>query len=143
MPARKDGLTQAEVTRPTPMDSWIGSRIRFLRTQRGYRAHELATAIGVRRQAIDKYERGGQRIPASRLYEIGQFLETHPGWFYEDCPSIAIPTGRPDTTPETLTAAGVDVVTRFERLNPEQRRAVTLMVAALDEGNRAMGSDGR
>ena len=143
MPARKDGLTRHEETKPIPMDSWIGSRMRWLRAQQGMRVHELATQIGMTRQAIEKYERGGQRIPASKLFEISLVLETHPGWFYEDCPSISIPTGRPDTTPETMTPAGVNVVTRFERLNPEQRRAVTLVVAAFDEGNVANGAAGK
>lgn len=142
MPARKDGLTRHEETRPIPMDSWIGSRVRWLRTQRGMRVHELASAIGMTRQAIEKYERGGQRIPASKLYEIGTILETHPGWFYEDCPSIGIPTGKPDTAPEALSSAGIAMVTRFERLNPEQRRAVTMMVGAFDDLNAA-GSAGK
>ena len=45
MPIRKDGGSRAEEVGPAPIDGWIGSRIRFLRNQKGYRAIDLAAQI--------------------------------------------------------------------------------------------------
>ena len=137
MAARKDGKSRAEDFAATPMDAWVGSRIRFLRNQNGLAAHHLSARLGLTRQSLEKYEKGMQRISVSRLYEIATILQTNPGWFFEGCTYLTVPSDQPDTAPDMLTAAGVNVVTRFERLNPEQRRAVTLVVAAMDEANQA------
>jgi transcriptional regulator with XRE-family HTH domain len=143
MAARKDGKTRAEEFAVTPIDAHVGSRIRYLRNKMGLSAQALGDQIDVTRQAIEKYEKAQQRIPAARLFEIAKVLETAPGWFFEDCPFFETPTGRPDLAPDKMTAAGIAVVDRFERLNPEQRRAVMLVVTAFDEANAAQGAVGK
>jgi len=143
MAARKDGKTRAEEFAVTPIDAHIGGRIRFLRNKVGLSAQALGDQIDVTRQAIEKYEKGQQRIPAARLFEIAKVLETAPGWFFEGSDFFETPTGQPDMAPDRMSAAGIALLDRFEGLNPEQRRAVTLVVTAFDEANAAQGEMGK
>lgn len=60
----------------TPLDRAIAKRIRDARLQKNVGQVALADAIGVTFQQVQKYEKGTNRISASRLYQISQALET-------------------------------------------------------------------
>lgn len=132
MPIRKDGGSRAEEVGPAPIDGWIGSRIRFLRNQKGYRAIDLAAQIGITRQQLEKYEKGETRIHASRLWDIAQLMDVDPAWFYRDFKPMAAPTAMPDFDLTHMSAQGVRLMAQFERLNPEQRRAMMLIANAFE-----------
>lgn len=132
MAVRKDGGSRADEVGPAPIDGWIGSRIRFLRNQQGFRAVDLAERIGITRQQLEKYEKGESRIHASRLWDISVMLEVDPGWFFRDWKTMAAPTALPSFDLPDMSAAGVRLLAQFERLNPEQRRAMMLVANAFE-----------
>ena len=69
---------------PNPIDVHVGNRIRLRRTLLGLSQEKLASLLGLTFQQVQKYERGMNRVGASRLWDIGKVLEVHIGFFYED-----------------------------------------------------------
>ncbi len=67
---------------PTPIDEHIGRHLKKLRTHCAMTQSDLAEELGVTFQQIQKYERGANRISASRLWQICQILETTPNDFF-------------------------------------------------------------
>jgi transcriptional regulator with XRE-family HTH domain len=65
-----------------PIDKLVGARIRQRRRERGMSQMLIAEKIGLTFQQIQKYERGGNRVSASKLYQIAQVLETPVEWFF-------------------------------------------------------------
>ncbi len=66
------------------IDKIVGQAIRKRRLQLGLSQSQLAEAVGVTFQQIQKYERGTNRVGASRLFEISQVLETDINSFFQD-----------------------------------------------------------
>jgi len=69
-----------------PIDAYVGSKIRFRRNQLGISQMEMAERIGVTFQQVQKYEKGVNRIGASRLVQICDVLQVTPGWLFESAP---------------------------------------------------------
>ncbi|WP_417519085.1 helix-turn-helix domain-containing protein [Minwuia sp.] len=72
---------------PHPVDIYVGSRVRLCRTLKGLSQQKLAQALGLTFQQVQKYERGANRIGASRLFELSQILEVPPSFFFEGAPA--------------------------------------------------------
>lgn len=68
---------------PHPIDLHVGNRLKALRNLRQMSQQELAREVGLTFQQIQKYERGANRIAASRLYEFAATLGVSIGSFYE------------------------------------------------------------
>jgi len=68
---------------PRPIDAHVGNRTKMRRLALGLSQSALAHRIGVSFQAVQKYETGGIRISASRLYDVARVLEVPPGFFFE------------------------------------------------------------
>lgn len=66
-----------------PVDVYVGSRLRLRRTVIGMSQERLGQAVGLTFQQIQKYEKGANRIGASRMYAFARVLEVAPGWFFE------------------------------------------------------------
>ncbi|MCR9257890.1 MAG: helix-turn-helix transcriptional regulator [Alphaproteobacteria bacterium] len=73
-----------EEGRPNPIDVHVGSRVRLRRTLLGMSQEKLGNALGLTFQQIQKYERGGNKIGASRLYELAQALDIPVSFFFDD-----------------------------------------------------------
>ncbi|MBI4185176.1 MAG: helix-turn-helix transcriptional regulator [Proteobacteria bacterium] len=73
--------------RSNPIDGYVGSRVRLRRTMLGMSQEKLAGAIGLTFQQVQKYERGANRIGASRLYELSRVLGVPISFFFEDLPA--------------------------------------------------------
>lgn len=71
---------------PDPIDVYVGSRMQLRRTLMGLTQEQLAKAIGVSFQQVQKYERGLNRLSASRLFDVCQALGVPITYFYEDVP---------------------------------------------------------
>lgn len=69
---------------PHPIDLHVGKRLRYRRTLLGYTQEGIAQHAGITFQQVQKYEHGGNRISASRLYEFSKILATTPSYFFED-----------------------------------------------------------
>ena len=92
---------------PNPIDVHVGNRIRLRRTLLGLSQEKLASLLGLTFQQVQKYERGMNRVGASRLWDIGKVLEVPVEFFYEDMDEeVAKQSPRmfslPDSTPLTL-----------------------------------------
>jgi transcriptional regulator with XRE-family HTH domain len=80
---------------PNPVDIHVGSRVRLRRTLLGMSQERLGDAVGLTFQQIQKYERGANRIGASRLYEFSRILDVPVSFFFEDMPdNLKTPEGR-------------------------------------------------
>lgn len=66
------------------VDAHVGQRIRFRRIMLGHSQGDLAKALGLTFQQVQKYEKGTNRIGASRLFAIAGFLRVPVGFFFED-----------------------------------------------------------
>jgi transcriptional regulator with XRE-family HTH domain len=71
---------------PDPIDTAIGSRLRLRRLAMGFSQETLARALGITFQQIQKYERGTNRIFASRLFHLAQVLRVPVGYFFQGIP---------------------------------------------------------
>lgn len=69
---------------PNPVDIHVGSRVRLRRTLLGLSQEKLGEAVGLTFQQIQKYERGANRIGASRLYEFSRILDVPVSFFFDD-----------------------------------------------------------
>lgn len=87
-------------SRPSPIDVHVGSRIRLRRTLLGMSQERLGDALGLTFQQVQKYERGVNRVGASRLFDISRVLDVPISFFFEDMPEgmdatpISGPRGR-------------------------------------------------
>ena len=74
---------------PNPIDTHVGGRVRLRRTLLGMSQERLAKAVNLTFQQIQKYERGSNRIGASRLFQFAQVLDVPISFFYEELPSLS------------------------------------------------------
>ena len=68
---------------PDPIDLHVGAQVRARRILLGLSQEKLAEGLGITFQQVQKYERGSNRISASRLYNIGQLLDVPITYFYD------------------------------------------------------------
>ena len=95
-PAEKD-------PRPSPIDAHVGSRIRLRRTLMGMSQERLGEALGLTFQQVQKYERGVNRVGASRLFDLSRVLDVSISFFFDDMPE---PIANLHGTHHTTRAAG-------------------------------------
>ena len=72
------------VTNNNSVDMHVGKRVRLRRTLLGLSQEQLGDALNLTFQQVQKYERGTNRISASRLWDISQILDTSISYFFED-----------------------------------------------------------
>jgi transcriptional regulator with XRE-family HTH domain len=72
--------------RASPIDAHVGSRVRLRRTLLGMSQEKLGDALGLTFQQVQKYERGVNRIGASRLFDLARVLDVPIGFFFDDLP---------------------------------------------------------
>ena len=80
---------------PKPVDVHVGSRVRLRRTMLGMSQEKLGHAIGLTFQQVQKYERGANRIAASRLFELSRVLDVPVSFFFDDMPADVSLRSRP------------------------------------------------
>jgi transcriptional regulator with XRE-family HTH domain len=126
---------------PNPTDKYVGSRVRMRRLMLGMSQDKLADALGLTFQQVQKYEKGTNRISASRLQAISQTLDTPVHFFFEGGPQSAkgghgsgescSPTY---VTDFLATSDGLTLVAAFVRIKDASlRRSIVRMVEAITE----------
>src|ERR1051326_3151263 len=80
--------------KPNPIDIHVGSRVRLRRTLLGMSQEKLGEAIGLTFQQVQKYERGANRVGASRLYDLSKVLDVPVSYFFEDMAPVGSGEGR-------------------------------------------------
>jgi transcriptional regulator with XRE-family HTH domain len=76
-----------KIDAPSPVDVHVGSRVRLRRMLMGMSQEKLGGAVGLTFQQIQKYERGANRIGASRLFEMARVLDVPVQYFFDEMPA--------------------------------------------------------
>jgi len=90
---------------PNPIDKHVGSRVRMRRMMLSMSQEKLGDALGLTFQQVQKYEKGTNRIGASRLQHISHILQVPVAFFFEGAPTL--PGGRTDGMGEAPSPAYV------------------------------------
>jgi transcriptional regulator with XRE-family HTH domain len=121
---------------PHPTDLYVGSRIRLRRRTLKISQERLAEQLGLTFQQVQKYERGANRVSASKLQEIACALDTTVSHFFEGLPTTgaSVPNGRQDV--ETLSrflasSENLELVALLSQLTPRVLRHVLGIARAL------------
>ena len=76
---------------PNPIDRHVGARVRMRRLMVGLSQSKLADSLDVTFQQVQKYEKGANRIGASRLQQLARVLDVPPAFFFDGAPASATP----------------------------------------------------
>ncbi|MEM7192109.1 MAG: helix-turn-helix transcriptional regulator [Pseudomonadota bacterium] len=109
--------------KPNPIDVHVGSRVRLRRMLVGMSQERLGESIGLTFQQVQKYEKGTNRIGASRLYHIAKILDVPVGFFFEEAPGLDAPSAAPGMAEAPSEAFILDFLNTREGL--ELNRAFT------------------
>lgn len=135
-------MSDASDRAPNPVDVHVGGRVRRRRKVIGMSQEQLADALGLTFQQVQKYERGANRVSASKLYAIAQALAVPVSFFFE---GLADPTegdqGSDGTEREVLaflaTPEGAELALIFPKIRrgPVRRQVLDLVrtMAATDD----------
>ena len=125
-PGRGDG--------PHPVDRHVGLRIRMRRKEIGASQERLAEALGITFQQVQKYERGANRVSASKLWEIARALDASVGYFYEGLSQDDAGVADPGAQDFLLSSEGLELMAAFPRIQqPALRRKLVDLVRAVAE----------
>ncbi len=122
---------------PNPIDKHVGSRVRMRRMMLSMSQEKLGDALGLTFQQVQKYEKGTNRIGASRLQQISNILQVPVAFFFEgapDMPGGRAPGGKDAPSPTYVsdflaTSDGLALTKAFMRINDAKlrRRIVDLV----------------
>ena len=123
---------------PNPIDKHVGSRVRMRRMMLGMSQEKLGDALALTFQQVQKYEKGTNRIGASRLQQISQILQVPVAFFFEGAPHLtegAMPEGGEAAPSPTYvsdflaTSDGLSLTKAFMRIpDPKLRRRIVDLV---------------
>ena len=128
---------------PNPIDVHVGLQVRLRRKELKISQEKLAEALGLTFQQVQKYERGSNRISASKLFEIARALQVPIGWFFEGLSGARGVDGAEDGADAPFghsfltTQEGVDLANLFPNIRRRRvrRRLVDLVRAMVDDEN--------
>lgn len=110
---------------PNPIDVHVGSRVRLRRTLLGMSQEKLGDAIGLTFQQVQKYERGANRIGASRLWDLSRVLDVPVSFFFDD-----MVEGTAIQSPRMLTKGGLEQEPTTFEADPMTKRETLELVRA-------------
>jgi transcriptional regulator with XRE-family HTH domain len=121
---------------PDLTDQHVGSRVRMRRIMLAMSQEKLGAALGLTFQQVQKYEKGTNRIGASRLQQISHILQVPVAFFFEGAPNAAAPHG---SSGSALSMAEIDdfvsdpdglrLIGAFMRIDsPDLRRRIVMLV---------------
>ena len=118
---------------PHPIDVHVGSRIRLQRIMRGLTQSELARLVGISFQSVQKYERGENRVSASRLHEFATALGVNEQFFFDGLGADAAQGSEEPVRETTVSAAEGKEIHRHLAaiLSIEDKRLRTLIIQLL------------
>lgn len=87
---------------PNPIDVHVGSRIRLRRTMLGMSQEKLGDSLGITFQQVQKYEKGANRVGASRLQHIAEILTVPIPFFFEGSPGAIEDDGKHESSADFM-----------------------------------------
>ena len=141
---------QTDDRSPNPVDVHVGERIRRRRRALGISQDRLADQLGLTFQQVQKYERGANRVSASKLYQIARALQASIPYFFEGLPDPVQTAGvaEDDRTPFVhdlpLTPEERDLTAMLSRIESKRvRRRLLELVRTLAESAGEEASEER
>ena len=120
--------------KPDPVDRYVGARVRMRRLMLGMSQTSLGNSLGLTFQQVQKYEKGTNRIGASRLQHIAKALQVPVSFFFEELPAAARANAGGGLAPSEVSAVlatsdGLALVEGFARIKSAKvrRRLVDLV----------------
>lgn len=123
---------------PNPTDAHVGARVRMRRMMLAMSQEKLSDALGLTFQQVQKYEKGTNRIGASRLQHIAQILQVPVSFFFDGAPGapgLLVAAGAALASPAYVddfltTADGLSIARNFPRIEDAKlRRAIADVIA--------------
>jgi transcriptional regulator with XRE-family HTH domain len=109
------------ITNNNAVDMHVGKRVRLRRTLLGMSQEQLGTELNITFQQVQKYERGANRISASRLWDIGQILDVPINYFFDDMTENTM-----QSSPRRISRGGDIVDLTDEQIKDPMARRETL-----------------
>jgi transcriptional regulator with XRE-family HTH domain len=131
---------------PNPIDRHVGARVRMRRLLVSMSQEKLGEALGITFQQIQKYEKGANRIGASRLQQIAKILGVPVEFFFEGAPAgDGAPAAGFSDLPQPsfmsefmATSEGVQLTRAFVRISdPQVRRRLVELVETIADSHAA------
>ncbi|HEY5607627.1 MAG TPA: helix-turn-helix transcriptional regulator [Alphaproteobacteria bacterium] len=127
---------------PNLTDKYVGSRVRMRRMMLGLSQTTLADAIGLTFQQVQKYEKGTNRMGASRLQQIAHVLQVPVPFFFEGAPALSALPKRTAAAPSTAyvseflaTSDGLALIKAFMEIRDAKlRRRIVDLVEQIASG---------
>ena len=127
---------------PNPIDKHVGSRVRMRRMMLGMSQEKLGDALGLTFQQVQKYEKGSNRIGASRLQQISLILQVPISFFFEGAPpppgdqfGLGEAPSPAYVTDFLATSDGLTLVKAFMRIpSSKLRRRIVDLVEEMADG---------
>ncbi len=126
--------------KPNPIDIHVGGRIRLRRNMLGLSQEKLGESLGITFQQIQKYEKGTNRVGASRLQAISSALTVPVSFFFEDAPNAGGNVGFAEDNEATYVVdflnsnEGVQLTRAFTKISdPKVRRKIIDLVKSLSD----------
>jgi transcriptional regulator with XRE-family HTH domain len=125
------------------VDIYVGTRLKQRRVSMGMSQGELAEAVGITFQQVQKYERGANRMSASRLFEFSKVLAIPVGHFFEGMEEkdnktttgFAEETAGFEHEPMSGSRESLEFLRSFQRIkDPKQRKTLSAFVRSIAEG---------
>jgi transcriptional regulator with XRE-family HTH domain len=141
---RAETLGQATRKSAAPVDTYVGGRARMRRKMLGMSQQNLAAALGITFQQVQKYEKGANRIGASRLQKMSEVLKVPISYFFDgwpgDEPSPPVngeQTELSDITKFMASSDGITLIQAFVRIKSLtlRRQLVQLAVGIADQAD--------
>ena len=134
-------MVEENKKKPNPIDTHVGSRIRLRRNMLGMSQEKLGENLGITFQQIQKYEKGTNRVGASRLQAIASILGVPVAFFFEDAPGQEAGAGGFEEDSPTAfavefcsTPEGLQLNRAFYRIaDPKVRRRIVELVKSLSD----------
>jgi transcriptional regulator with XRE-family HTH domain len=139
-------------SRPDPVDIHVGARLRLRRNLIGMSQEQLGKATDLTFQQIQKYERGMNRMGASRLYQLARILGVDVSYFFDEMavpvPRAGFSDARQSPSGDVLSAPRADdeILKRRETLefirayyrilDPKKRRKVYELIKTMADGDK-------
>ncbi|WP_105386600.1 helix-turn-helix domain-containing protein [Neorhizobium alkalisoli] len=131
--------------KPNPIDVYVGSRIRLRRTMLKMSQETLGENLGITFQQVQKYEKGTNRVGASRLQHISTILNVPVTFFFDDGPASHLSSdNRSDVTEDDAVTRfvgsreGIEFNLAFQHVgNPKLRQNILQLVKSLSRSPEA------
>ncbi len=140
--AARSSAKKSSAKKPNPIDTHVGSRVRLRRMVLGMSQEKLGSLLGLTFQQVQKYEKGTNRIGASRLFRLAEVLDVPVSFFYDELQSGGTGEAAGFAEPKTESSIvefmnsreGVELNRAFVKItDPKVRRSIIDLVRNLSE----------